>query len=135
MITSQQYFGPWMFHEDATPDRMINANVLLGKVNSLMEELEIMGVKFPINPATGSQVSGQTFGGFRPQSCPQGAANSSHKQGMGVDIYDPKNEIDKAITDQLLIAHDLYRESPSATISWSHWTTRAPRSGNRTFIP
>ena len=135
MITVQQYFGPWIFHEDATPQRMIDANVLVDKVNGLTEELELMGVKFPINPATGSQISGQTYGGFRPQSCPQGAPDSSHKQGQGVDIYDPKNEIDDAITDQLLITHDLYREHPSATISWSHWTTRAPHSNNRTFFP
>ena len=135
MITVQQYFGPWMFHEDATPQRMIDANVLVDKVNGLMEELELMGVKFPINPATGSQVSGQTYGGFRPQSCAQGAPDSSHKQGQGVDIYDPKNEIDDAITDQLLIAHDLYREAPNATMGWAHISTRPPRSGNRTFQP
>lgn len=135
MITAQQYFGPWLFNPDATPDRMINATDLLDKVNALMEELELMGVKFPINPATDSQVSGQTYGGFRPQSCPQGAPDSSHKQGQGVDIYDPKNEIDSAITDQLLIAHDLYREAPMDTVGWCHLTTRSPRSGNRTFRP
>ena len=92
MITGKQYFGPWLFHEDATPQRMINAGKLLERVNGLMEELELMGVKFPINPATASEVSGKTYGGFRPQNCPQGAPNSSHKEGLAVDIYDPKNE-------------------------------------------
>lgn len=135
MITSQQYFGPWLFHPDATPQRMVNAANMLDKVNGIIEELELMGVKFPINPATASNVAGQTYGGFRPQDCPQGAPNSSHKEGLAVDLYDPKNEIDKAITDQLLIAHELYREHPSATNGWCHLTTKSPKSGKRSFQP
>ena len=54
---------------------------------------------------------------------------------LAVDIFDPKNEIDGAITDQLLIAHELYREHPAATKGWCHLTTRAPHSGNRSFLP
>lgn len=135
MISQKQYFGPWLFHEDTTPQRMINADNMLDKVNQLMEELELMGVKFPINPATASNVSGKTYGGFRPQDCPQGAPNSSHKEGLAVDIFDPHNDIDTAITDQLLIAHELYREHPNATKGWCHLTTRAPRSGKRSFMP
>jgi hypothetical protein len=72
-----------MYHPDATPDRMVNANELLDRVNHLIGRLMEMGVTFRVNPATKSEVSGQTFGGFRPQDCPQGAANSSHKTGQG----------------------------------------------------
>ena len=135
MITSQDYFGPWMFHPDATPERMINANELLERVERLTDRLEEMGVVFRTNPATKTWVSGKTYGGFRPQDCPQGASTSSHKQGQGVDIYDPLNEIDKALTDDLLIQFDLYREHPDATPGWCHLTTRRPGSGNRSFLP
>jgi hypothetical protein len=135
MITSQQYFGQFLYHPDATPDRMVNANELLDRVNRLIARLMEMGVVFKINPATKSEVSGQTFGGFRPKDCPQGADNSSHKTGQGVDIYDPLDAIDNAITDDLLIQYDLYRESPEDTVGWCHLTTRAPRSGNRSFKP
>lgn len=135
VITSQQYFGIWMFHPDATPERMINANELLGRVERVMDRLEEMGVVFRTNPATKSQVSGQTFGGFRPQDCPQGAPNSSHKEGQAVDIYDPFNEIDGVITDDLLTQFDLYREHPDSTPNWCHLTTRPPHSGHRSFLP
>ena len=38
------------------------------------------GVSIPDNPATKNGVSGQTFGGFRPQDCPQGASNIRTKE-------------------------------------------------------
>jgi hypothetical protein len=135
MITLDQYVGPHAKSPDWTPERRVNAVSLLAAVNSLIAELSDSGVVFQINPATKSQVSGQTFGGFRPQSCPQGAPNSSHKQGQGVDIYDPKNAIDDALTDSILEIHGLYREAPSATNHWCHLTTRAPGSKKRTFLP
>jgi hypothetical protein len=135
MITSQQYFGPWMFHPDATPERMINANELLLQVERLTNRLELQGTTFRTNPKTKTWVSGTTFGGFRPQDCPQGTPGSSHKQGQGVDIYDPLDEIDGAITDDLLEELDLYREHPDATPGWCHLTTRPPSSKKRTFLP
>ncbi len=95
------------------------------------------GVVFPDNPATKSGVSGQTFGGFRPQSCTQGASNSAHKEGQAVDRYDPGNKIDDWLMahPDSLVRHDLYIEHPSATAGWSHWGTRAPKSGKRVFYP
>jgi hypothetical protein len=135
MITLEQYVGPHADSPDWTTARQDNAVALLAAVNNLISELSDSGVDFPVNPATGSRVSGQTFGGFRPQSCPQGAPTSSHKQGQGVDLYDPKNAIDDALTDSILESHGLYREAPSATNHWCHLTTRAPGSGKRTFLP
>ena len=135
MITSQQYFGPWLFHPDATPERMAAAQRLLGRVEKLTNRLELSGVVFKDNPSTKSWVSGKTYGGFRPQDCPQGSPDSSHKQGRGVDIYDPDNTIDAAITDDLLIQFDLYREHPDSTPGWCHLTDRAPKSGRRSFLP
>lgn len=135
MISLSQYVGPHKDSPDWTQTRQISANRLLCKVNDLCAYLAEQGVPLPINPATGSGVSGQTFGGFRPQSCPQGAPNSSHKEGTGIDLYDPSEHIDNALTDALLTRFGLYREHPNATKGWAHLTTRAPGSGNRTFLP
>jgi len=135
MLLLEDYVGPHSKSPDWTTDRLDNAVTLLQRVNALVAYLKQKGVAFPANPKTGTLVSGSTFGGFRPQNCPQGAPNSSHKTGKGVDLYDPKNEIDGAITDALLEQYQLYREHPDATKTWVHLTTRAPGSGRRSFNP
>ena len=135
-LTVVQYFGPWVKHPDATDARKDNACVLVDPVNRLIARYEAeTGRRIKINPATGSIISGQQFGGFRPQSCPQGAPDSSHKQGQGVDIYDPDNALDDWLTDAILTDAGLYREHPDSTQHWCHLTTRAPHSGRRTFLP
>ena len=136
MITIEEYVGPHADSPDWTPDRALNAEHLLAVVNPLLEYLTTeLGLLPEVNPNTGSQVSGETFGGFRPQSCPQGAPNSSHKEGLGVDVYDPQNAMDDVITDAILTEFGLYREHPKATHTWCHLTTRSPHSGSRTFLP
>ena len=135
MLTLEQYFGRWMNHPDATPERKANARVLLDMVNNLLARALVCGVVPPENPHTECCVAGETFGGFRPQSCPQGAPHSSHKDGAGVDVFDPKNELDDWLTDELLEEFGLYREHPDSTKHWCHLTYRAPHSGHRTFLP
>ena len=135
MITLKQYLGKW--ESDTNPSIILSANDLLEKVNALMAHMESEGVEFKINPITKSKISGETYGGFRPQSCTQGAAKSAHKVGMAVDIYDPDNKIDAwllAHADRL-DEYDLYFEHPNDTNTWSHWGTREPKSGNRFFHP
>ena len=136
-ILVDDYFGPWRNHPDVTDERLNNALVLLDKVNALLEEAFLDGIDLDINPATGSYVSGKTYGGFRPQDCPQGAPQSSHKQGMAVDIYDPHNTLDEWCFkhQDRLAHHNLYMESPTATPKWLHLTTRAPKSLKRVFMP
>jgi hypothetical protein len=132
MITVDQYF----IGRKHTPDQATNALNLLSIVNPLLYEYtKQTGEEVEINKATGSVISGQTEGGFRLPDCPQGAPNSSHKQAMAVDVYDPYNHIDDWLTDEILERFGLYRENPSATKSWAHLTTRAPGSGKRTFLP
>lgn len=128
-------FGNFFDHEDATEERKENGQVLLDRVNGLLAEAEAHGVDLRINPRTKTYVSGETFGGFRPQDCPQGRPESAHKVGMAVDIYDPDNSLDAYVTEAILEAHDLYREAPMSTLRWCHLSTRAPRSGKRTFLP
>lgn len=137
MITLNQYVGPHREHAAWSPAYEQNATRLLARCCALEAEMSAGGVKFPDNPKTKSGVSGTTFGGWRPPECPQGAKDSSHKTGEGVDHYDPFNKIDEwcmAHQDRLAF-HGIYIEHPSATNGWSHWTTRAPRSGNRVFYP
>jgi len=134
-ITLAQYVGIHSTSPDWTPTRRQSAVNLLTAVNSLLDMLVGLGVPMPINPHTKSQISGQTLGGFRPQDCCQGAPTSSHKEGQGIDLFDPLEDIDDAITDAMLIMFGLYREAPSATKGWCHLTTRAPKSKRRTFLP
>lgn len=141
MITTAEYFGPWRFSPDANDVVVANAETFLPKVNALLAAYEAAGNTVKQNPVTSAamhsydEVSGKDYGGFRPQSCPQGAPNSSHKQGRGVDVYDPDNAIDDWITDDILTAFGLYREAPGSTPHWCHLTDRAPGSGHRTFQP
>lgn len=135
MIFLNDYFGPWINHPDATEEVKKNAEIFLEKVASLLDEAFLNEIDLVDNPATGTLISGKTYGGFRPQDCPQGSKNSSHKVGRGVDIYDPLNALDNWITDSILEKHGLYREAPLFTKTWTHLSDRAPGSGRRTFQP
>ena len=133
MITIEQYFAVKP-HTDA---HAASATELLLRVNHLLEHLA--RVQVPSCPNTGTQISGskggQGDGGFRLPTATTGAGLSSHKEAKGVDVYDPLNLLDNAITDALLEEFDLYREHPDSTPRWCHLTTRAPHSGHRTFLP
>lgn len=131
MITLPQYFSIWPH----TPEHTKHAYELLRRVNDLLECYVESGGKLEINPVTKSHVSGEKFGGFRPQDCPIGAPKSAHKTGEAVDVYDPDNKIDSWITDAILEKFDLYRESPAHTLTWLHLQSRKTGSGKRTFIP
>ncbi len=136
MITVEQYFGPWKDSPDATLERRRNAMRLLESVNPLLEAYIADGHELKMNPATGTLVSGETLGGFRPQSCQIGAPSSAHKQARAVDVYDPDGHLDLWLNDETrLVQFGLYREHPDATRSWCHLTDRPPGSGRRTFMP
>lgn len=135
MITLEQLFGKWLGHRDATIERQQNGVRLLEKVNPLLACAAAAGVALRTNPKTGTLISGTQYGGFRPQDCPEGAPGSSHKQGRGLDIYDPEGDIDEWLDDAKLEQFGLYREHPAATRGWCHITDRAPPSGRRTFQP
>ena len=138
MITYEEYVGKWAHSADLTDVRVSNiTDNLLPVVNAMYEHLVSFGVKFRINPSTGSKISGQTYGGFRPQNCPQGAPHSSHKEGLAVDIYDPENEIDNWLMDNQEVLKDfgVYIEHPDKTNHWSHWSVKPPGSGKHVFYP
>lgn len=137
MLDLEAYVGPWSGSKDWTEARQENAERLIDAVNGLMAEAEADGVEFQINPTTDTIVSGQHYGGFRPQSCPQGAPKSSHKEGLAVDLYDPHNQIDDWCMANLnkLESYGIFIEHPDSTPHWSHWTIKAPGSGRRVFYP
>ena len=137
MITLAQYVGPHSKSPDWDTTCQANAAQLLVACSKLEEYARADGVEFPDNPNTGSGVSGLTFGGFRPQDCPQGAPLSSHKKGLAVDRYDPRNKIDDWCMKNLAKLEEcgIYIEHPSKTPGWSHWTIKRPGSGNRVFYP
>jgi len=135
VITIDQYFGIYANHPDAGPGMYASAEKMLERVNALLSQAESEGVTLQTNPNTNSQVSGETNGGFRPQDCPIGAAKSSHKQARAVDVFDPRNDLDSWVTDEILTAHGLYREHPDDTPRWCHLSDKAPGSGKRTFHP
>ena len=132
MITVAEYFG----HKAHTPEHEAAATELLERVEKLCMTL---AWDWPTDPDTGTSISGSRGGagdgGFRLTTATTGAATSSHKEAKAVDVFDPKNELDDLITDALLTAYSLYREAPETTIGWCHLTTRAPKSGRRTFMP
>ena len=134
-ITQEDYFKAYRGHDEITDEIRINAAGLLTAVNALLEDAIAQGWSPMVNPATGTLISGQQNGGWRPQACPIGAPNSSHKQGAGVDVADGDGALDRTINDAMLEAHGLYREHPESTPGWCHLTTRAPKSGRRTFFP
>lgn len=135
MITLDQYFGCYAKHPDATAGKWAVADIMLDKVNRLLEAAAECGLHLPVNPRTGSQISGGENGGFRPNVCSVGAALSKHKQGHAVDVYDPGDHLDKWLTDDLLKEFGLWREHPDDTPNWIHLQDTPPKSGKRTFKP
>ena len=137
MISLDDYVGPWAGSDDWTSEYQLNAATLLAKCADLETEMISDGVTFPVNPKTGTQVSGEVYGGFRPQSCPIGAAHSNHKTGCAVDRYDPDGRIDMwcMANQPRLRFHGIYIEHPDSTPTWSHWQSLPPGSGNTVFRP
>lgn len=135
IITLDDYFRAYAGHAEITQEIRHNAENLLAAVNELLDCAVEEGIVLRVNPATGTHVSGQDNGGWRPQACPIGAPTSSHKTGRGVDVADHDGTLDAWITDECLADFHLYREHPDATAGWCHLTSRAPPSGHRTFSP
>ena len=137
MIFINEYFNNKIkFASVAQKD---SAQILLVYVNGLLfEYMKDTQRQMPINPKTGNCISGQLNGdgGFRLQDSVTGSKLSSHKQGKGIDIWDPvEGQLDEWITDAILARHYLFREHPSATPRWCHLTNRPPPSGKRSFYP
>ena len=137
MITLEQYVGPHAKHADWTPERQANAADLLKRINPLLVDAENDGVVVRRNPATTSQISGSGLGGFRPLGTTIGAEKSTHKQGNGIDLFDPSKTFKEWCMANLdkLEKHGLWMEHPDATPTWAHLQRIPPKSGNRVYRP
>lgn len=152
MITTEHYFsagkgkfGDKLNYPDATEERQSNARVLLYCTNELLAYAVEQGAySEPIDEDTGSQISGvrdgDGDGGFRLQKSKTGAGKSKHKEGAGIDVFDPQDRLDDWLTDEILLRFKLFREHPSATKGWCHLQTIPPGwwkedSEKRTFYP
>jgi len=137
MITLEDYFGPYWDHPDKTEEVERNALDLLRKCNALYCMAELDGCELPINPKTGTGVSGKTEGGFRPGDSHTGAPNSTHKDGQGVDRYDPERRLAAWILahPEILKECDLWTEDFRWTPGWVHLQSIPPRSKKRVYIP
>ena len=140
MLTFEQYFGKRINNRYATEVRKANAVVLITRVNKLIGEYEReTDQKIQIDEDTGTQISGSRGGsgdgGFRLAQSRTGVKGSSHKQGMGIDIYDARNLFDNWISahEYVLEDFDLYREGPAYTPGWVHLQTRP--TSRRTYRP
>lgn len=133
MFTKEQYFNGY----DYTPEQDATATNLVRIVGALIGYLITMGVRIQQNPKTGSIISGEKYGGFRPQQCPIGAKNSKHKVAAAVDIYDPTDEIDTYLLHKqdILSRFGVYMEHPSKTQGWCHLSIEPPPSKNHVFYP
>ena len=136
MITPEQYFGDKPHSEEQAEC----ATNLLYRVNALIVEACAAGSFTEcLDPDTDTQISGAKNGagdgGFRLPTSTTGSAQSSHKEAKAVDVFDPVGRLDAWLTDEILEKYGLYRESPLATVGWTHLTTRSPHSGKRTFQP
>lgn len=148
MISVSDYF-----EKPHTPAQTVAATDLLNRANALGNEAVAAGVfTWVVDKDTGTCISGRAGGdgdgGFRTPASPTGGADSSHRilhpdEGAGVDPFDPSDRLDKWLDgfedghggNSKLEQHGLYREHPSVTPAWCHLTTRAPKSGHRTFLP
>lgn len=137
MITLEDYVGVWKDSPDWNQDCQTAAAFLLAKCEDLEKEMVSNGVVFKVNPKTHTQVSGEVYGGFRPQACPIGAPNSHHKKGEAVDRYDPDKRIQRwcMAHQSRLKAHGIFIEHPDSTPTWCHWQSVPPSSGKTVFQP
>lgn len=143
MIGRHDYFRAYLGHPGITPEIEANAADLLARVDRLLAIAGTHGWEPTLNPATGTWISGQDNGGWRPLDCPIGAPRSTHKQGQGIDIADPHGQLDKWLLTEAgldaLVACGLWIEHPGWTDGWSHLQSvppgRPPRPEVRVYIP
>lgn len=137
MISLGEYLGPYKAHKDVTTTIIGNANDLLRKVNEIYALARADGCELPINPSTGTVISGSRNGGFRPRDTTVGSANSTHKDGQGIDTYDPNREFASWCMDHFteLAQRGLHMEDPRWTPTWVHLQSVPPRSGKTVYIP
>ena len=99
-----------------------NAVELLSRVNAALKHLGVEKVSIS--------------SGFRPLSAnlaANGAKNSTHRFGQGIDIVDSNHKLSRLFTLEILEKFDLYREDDDYTPTWLHLDLKKRK--NRIFRP
>lgn len=126
-----------LYPDECTDEIRRNAEITVGKVNSLLAVLEAEGVGLDIHPQNQTVIAS----GWRPPQINRqvkgAAVRSKHMTAEACDLYDPDGEIDDYLMDhpQVLLPLGLYLEHPSATKGWAHVQIVPPRSLKRVFYP
>ena len=140
-ISLRDYFGPHWDHDDVTDEVLANATELVHRANAVLEQMVAGGCTPLRNPGTNTYISGQTLGGFRPQSSAVGAPRSKHKMGQALDLYDPYRELAKWAVNHPADMKDigLWIEDPRWTPTWLHIQSvppgNPPNPAKLVFIP
>src|SRR3990167_9426134 len=130
MITAYDYFKAYPEHPAITGEIHENACDLLERVLKLLSIAGTHGWEPTVNPNTGTWISGEMNGGWRPPECVIGAPRSTHKQGRGIDISDPYGKLDKWLMTvpglNALVKCGLWIDHPGWTDGWSHLQSVLP---------
>lgn len=136
MITLTQYFG----NKPHPAQHEANAIKLLARVNCLLDIAKQGGCYEDwVDPDTGSQISGSRGGsgdgGYRTPNSKTGTQTSSHREAMGVDVYDPHRKLAQwCVKNRARLGQmELYCEDFRWTPTWCHFQTRPTKF--RIYIP
>ena len=135
MITMQEIIKDGTKLETMSPEIQANLLKLLDKLNLLRK---IYNKPMIISSGLRSMEDHlriyKSKGITDPKRIPM---KSNHLFGLAVDIYDPKQEFQKWIMENLEVLEslDLYLEDFKYTPTWCHIQIVAPSSKKRFFIP
>jgi hypothetical protein len=133
MISIDDYLAHGLTIEQPSEAVIDNAQLLLPKVNALLERAAAAGVDCAVDPIVNS--------GWRPASynatVPNAAVLSKHITGEAIDVRDVEGMLDDWCVRNLEVLAEigLWLEHPLSTKGWCHVQSVAPRSGNRMFYP
>jgi hypothetical protein len=110
-----------------------NGNILLDKVNALLEEMDVESII--VNSGFRTAASNA--------ATPNASKKSNHLTLCAIDLHDPEQKLGKKIKldyeitkDQsVLVKYGLYMEDLSATPTWCHLQFVVTKSGKHIFMP
>lgn len=125
-ISVMQYLMGRAKLEDLPPEHVTNINILIPKINELLERYNR---PVPMN-------SGYRTVEDQKRINPK-AMKSKHMEGAAIDLGDRDHNLRYFILNNVKILEelDLYMEDPSHTATWIHLQIIPPKSKRRIFIP
>lgn len=121
--------------EDQTPEVQSNLQILLERINKIRAEWGK-----PMRVTSGFRAMADHLRIYKAKGITdlkRIPMKSKHLIGAAVDIYDPKQELQKwcKANEPSLVKAGLWMEDFSATPTWCHFQMMPPGSGKRWFLP